>query len=199
MTHKINNKDEHLEETVSLEKKCKQHESKQDSIKQQNQNPLGFLPVGKLLKKFAIPSIIAMVVNSIYNIVDQIFIQRGVGSNGNAATTVAFPLITFTLAISLLIGNGGSSMASIKMGEKKNDEAEKILGNAFSIIVISSLIFCLICFLNFSNLLKLLGASHKVMPYAKDYVGIILIGTVFMAIGSGLSGFIRADGKPNIS
>lgn len=163
------------------------------------QNPLGILPVRKLLKKFAIPSIVAMVVNSIYNIVDQIFIQRGVGSNGNAATTVAFPLITFTLAIALLIGNGGSSMASIKMGEKRNDEAEKILGNSFSIIIISSFLFCIICFLNYSRILRLLGASNAVMPYAKEYVGIILLGTVFMAIGSGLSGFIRADGKPNIS
>lgn len=162
-------------------------------------NPLGSEPIGKLLVKFAVPSVIAMIVNSIYNIVDQIFIQRGVGSLGNQATTVAFPLITFTLAIALLICNGGAALASIRMGEKRNDEAEKILGNAFSLTVIFSFILCMVCAVFFEPLLKMLGATSEVMGYSKDYVSIILIGTVFMAIGSGLAAFVRADGSPKIS
>lgn len=170
-----------------------------EKLENSGENPLGKLPIGKLLMKFAVPSIVAMIVNSIYNIVDQIFIQRGVGSNGNAATTVAFPLITFTLAIALLIGNGGTALASIKLGENKKKDAEKILGNAFTVIVVISVAFCILCWIGFEDILKILGASEAVMPYAKDYVSIILIGTVFMAIGSGLSGFIRADGRPSIS
>lgn len=162
-------------------------------------NPLGKEPVGKLLVRFAVPSVVAMVVNSIYNIVDQIFIQRGPGSLGNQATTVAFPLITFTLAISLLICNGGAALASIRMGEGKNDEAEKILGNAFSLTVLFSLVFCLVCGIFFEPLLRLLGATKDVLPYSRDYISIILIGTVFMAIGSGLAAFVRADGSPKVS
>ncbi len=165
-----------------------------------DKNPLGTEKIGILLRRFAIPSIIAMVVNSIYNIVDQIFIQRSAdGSLGNQATTVAFPLITLTLAIALLIGNGGTAMASIKLGEKKDDEAEKILGNSFTAVVIISLIFCLACAFAFEPVLKILGATSTVMPFAKRYISIILIGTVFMGIGSGLSGFVRADGAPMVS
>ncbi len=166
----------------------------------ERKNPLGVMPIKKLLIKFSIPSVVAMVVNSIYNIVDQIFIQRSSdGSLGNQATTVAFPLITLTLAIALLIGNGGSSLASIKMGENKTEEANKILKNSFWITIIVSLLFCIISFIAFEPFLKLLGATDSVMPYAKKYIAIILLGTVFMAIGSGLSGFVRADGAPEIS
>lgn len=162
-------------------------------------NPLGTEKIGRLLLKFAIPSVIAMVVNSIYNIVDQIFIQRGVGSLGNQATTVAFPLVTFTLAIALLINNGGAALASIKMGEGKKDEAEKILGNSFTLTVIFSVCFCILCAIFFEPLLKLLGATKEVMQYSRDYISVILIGTVFMAIGSGLVAFVRADGSPKVS
>lgn len=166
----------------------------------QERNPLGYMPVTRLLMKFSIPAVIAMIVNSIYNIVDQIFIQRSAdGSLGNQATTVAFPLITFTLALSTLIGNGGCAIASIKMGEKDEETANRILGNSFVLVVASELILVVLSLIFFEPLLKLLGASPEVMPYAKNYISIILIGTVFMGIGSGLSGFIRADGAPNIS
>lgn len=160
------------------------------------ENPLGTEKIGRLLKQFCIPSIIAMVVNSIYNIADQIFIQRGVGTNGNAATTVAFPLITFTLAIALLVCNGAVAKASIKMGENNKKEAEHILGNAFLLVILVSVLLCGLAFVFFKPMLRMLGASEAVMPYAEDYVSIILLGTVFQAIGSGLSGFVRADGAP---
>ena len=169
-------------------------------MKEGENNPLGSKSIKKLLLQFSIPSVIAMVVNSIYNIVDQIFIQRSSeGSLGNQATTVAFPMITLTLALALLIGNGASAMASIRMGEKKNEEANKILGNAFMSIIAVSLFFTIIVLIFFEPFLNLLGATPDVMPYAKKYVSIVLCGTVFMAIGSGLSGFIRIDGAPRVS
>ena len=94
-------------------------------------NPLGYEPIGKLLKMFALPSVISMLVNAIYNIVDQIFIGQGVGYLGNAATTVSFPIVSIILAIATLIGAGGSAYAAIKLGEKREEEAQKTLGNVF--------------------------------------------------------------------
>ena len=87
-------------------------------------NPLGYQPIGRLLMKFAIPSVISMLVNAVYNIVDQIFIGQGVGYLGNAATTVAFPIVTIILAVGTMLGAGGSAYAAIKLGEKKEEEAE---------------------------------------------------------------------------
>ena len=94
-------------------------------------NPLGYQPIGRLLMKFAIPSVISMLVNAVYNIVDQIFIGQGVGYLGNAATTVAFPIVTIILAVGTMLGAGGSAYAAIKLGEKKEEEAENTLGNVF--------------------------------------------------------------------
>lgn len=163
-------------------------------------NPLGYEKIGKLLPKFAIPSIVAMLINAVYNIVDQIFIQHKIGSDGNAATTVAFPIVTFTLGIALLIGVGGASLASVKLGEKKKEEAEKVLGNAFVLIVVFSIFFGIICTVFLEPILKFLGAgSDSIMEYSKTYVSIILKGTLFMAVGSGLSAFVRADGSPKVS
>lgn len=98
-------------------------------------NPLGYQPIGRLLMKFAIPSVISMLVNAVYNIVDQIFIGQGVGYLGNAATTVAFPIVTIILAVGTMLGAGGSAYAAIKLGEKKEEEAENTLGNVFILLV----------------------------------------------------------------
>ena len=86
-------------------------------------NPLGYRPIGALLGQFALPAIISMLVNAIYNIVDQIFIGQGIGYLGNAATTIAFPIVTIILAMSTLLGAGGSAYAAIKLGEKKEEDA----------------------------------------------------------------------------
>lgn len=94
-------------------------------------NPLGYQPIGRLLLNFSIPSVISMLVNSIYNIVDQIFIGQGVGELGNAATTVSFPMVTIMLAFATLIGSGGSAYAALKLGEGKNEEADRTLNNVF--------------------------------------------------------------------
>lgn len=162
-------------------------------------NPLGLEPVGKLLKSFAVPSVVSFLVNNLYNIVDQVFIGQGVGYQGNAATTVAFPIVTIVLSLSLLIGAGGSAYASIRLGEGKFDLAEKVLGNMLTILIVLGFIVSGIGFLFFEPMLQLFGATDTIMQYAKDYSSIILVGIPFMMIGAGLSNMARTDGSPKIA
>ncbi len=162
-------------------------------------NPLGYEKIKTLLFQFAVPSVVSMLVNSLYNIVDQIFIGQGVGYLGNAATTVAFPITTIALAISMLIGAGASAFASIKLGEKKYDVAEKTLGNMFMLSVIIGLIAAIFGVLYLEPMLRLFGATQTVMPLAKDYSRIVLIGSPFVLLGAGLSNMARTDGSPKIA
>ena len=111
---------------------------------EQEENILGKEKIGKLIKKFSIPCIISMLVNSLYNIVDQIFIGQGVGTLGNGATNVVFPLVMIGLAFSLMFGDGASAYLSLKLGEKKKKEAEKGIGNGILLSAIVSIIFCVI-------------------------------------------------------
>lgn len=164
-----------------------------------NENPLGIEPVSKLLKSFAVPSVISFLVNNLYNIVDQVFIGQGVGYQGNAATTVAFPIVTIALALSMLVGAGGSAYASIRLGEGRFDIAEKVLGNMMTILIVLGLIVCGIGFCFFEPMLKLFGATDTIMQYAKDYASIILIGMPFMMVGAGLSNMARTDGSPKMA
>lgn len=167
--------------------------------RQVNENPLGFEPIGKLLMKFALPSVVSMVVNAIYNIVDQIFIGQGVGFLGNAATTIAFPIVTIILAISTLLGAGGSAFAALKMGEGDEEQAEHALGNAFSFGVLASLILAVCGLLFLDPLVKLFGASENTIGYAKQYTAFILPATPFNLLSVVLSNFARTDGKPLLS
>lgn len=162
-------------------------------------NPLGYAPVGKLLKQFALPAVISMLVNALYNIVDQIFIGQGVGYLGNAATTVAFPIVTIVLAVSTLLGAGGSSYAAIKLGEKKEKEAERTLGNVFALLVVIGVVCAAIGLIFLEPILKVFGATPNNMSYAKEYASIILLGTPFNMLGVGLSNLCRTDGSPKFS
>ena len=162
-------------------------------------NPLGYQPIGRLLMKFAIPSVISMLVNAVYNIVDQIFIGQGVGYLGNAATTVAFPIVTIILAVGTMLGAGGSAYAAIKLGEKKEEEAENTLGNVFILLVGIGIVLTVIGLVFLDPILTIFGATPKNMGYAKDYASIILIGTVFNLLGIGLSNMARCDGSPNVA
>jgi len=164
-----------------------------------NENPLGIEPVSKLLKSFAVPSVVSFLVNNLYNIVDQVFIGQGVGYQGNAATTVAFPIVTIALALSMLVGAGGSAYASIRLGEGRFDIAEKVLGNMMTILIVLGLIVCGIGFCFFEPMLRLFGATDTIMQYAKDYSSIILIGMPFMMVGAGLSNMARTDGSPKMA
>lgn len=165
--------------------------------KVRTKNPLGYQPIGRLLMKFAIPSVISMLVNAVYNIVDQIFIGQGVGYLGNAATTVAFPIVTIILAVGTMLGAGGSAYAAIKLGEKKEDEAENTLGNVFIMLVVIGIILTVIGLVFLDPILTIFGATPKNMGYARDYASIILLGTVFNLLGIGLSNMARTDGSPN--
>lgn len=169
------------------------------SMKTVSRNPLGYQPIGRLLMKFAVPSVISMLVNALYNIVDQIFIGQGVGYLGNAATTVAFPIVTIVLSVGTLLGAGGSAYAAIKLGEKKEKEAEKTLSNVFILLVVIGIIFTAIGLIFLEPILTLFGATPNNMEYSKIYASIIILGTPFNLLGIGLSNMARTDGNPNLS
>ena len=160
---------------------------------------LGKEKINTLLLSFAIPCVISMLINSVYNIVDQIFIGKGVGTLGNAATNVIFPLVIIANAISGLIGNGASANLSLRLGEKKEDEAKKCIGSAITLTIIVSIVFSIIIYLLLPNLVYLLGCTKNVYHYALDYGRIILIGAPFMITYSSIASIIRADGSPKYS
>ncbi len=165
----------------------------------QAENPLGTAPVGGLIRKFAIPAIISMLVSAMYNIVDQIFIGQGVGMLGNAATNVAFPVTTIATALALLLGIGGASNYNLEMGAGREKKASGIAGTALSSLVISGVVLCGIVLLFLKPLLTLFGATKDVMPYAVDYTGITALGLPFYILSVGGNHVVRADRSPTYS
>lgn len=166
---------------------------------EKEENILGTEKIGKLIRKFSIPCIISMLVNSLYNIVDQIFIGWGVGYLGNGATNIVFPLTMIALAFSLMLGDGTSAYLSLKLGEKKKDEAAKGVGNGVMVTVIISILFFSITLIFLPQLLNLFGCTDALRQYATSYGRIIAIGLPFMMIGTTLNSIIRADGSPKYS
>ena len=165
----------------------------------QAENPLGTAPVGGLIRKFAIPAIISMLVSAMYNIVDQIFIGQGVGMLGNAATNVAFPVTTIATAMALLLGIGGASNYNLEMGAGREKKASGIAGTALSSLAISGAVLCVIVVLFLKPLLTLFGATKDVMPYAVDYTGITALGLPFYILSVGGNHVVRADRSPTYS
>lgn len=166
---------------------------------EQSGNPLGYAPIGKLLAKFALPAVVSMLVNAVYNIVDQIFIGQGVGYLGNAATTVAFPVVTIILAVATLLGAGGSAYAAIKLGERREEEAEKTLGNLFTLLIVSGILVMVLGLLFLDPMLRLFGATDSIMEYSRQYTSILLLGAPFNMLGIGFSNMARTDGNPSLS
>ena len=163
------------------------------------ENILGTEKIGKLLLKFSIPGIISMLVNSIYNVVDQIFIGQRVGYLGNGATNVTFSFVILSLAVSLLLSAGCAANMSLNLGRKNRDAAEKVIGNAFVLAVLSGVILLAIGEIFNTPLLRLFGATDNILPYAIDYSRIYIIGIPFTTIGIVLNDTIRADGNPQFS
>lgn len=163
------------------------------------ENILGTEKIGKLLVKFAIPGIIAMLVNALYNIVDQIFIGRGVGFLGNGATNVIFPLTVIAAAIALLFGDGAASYMSLRLGMRDDNGAAK--GAAVGILcsLICGIALSIVYLILIEPLCLLFGATPAILPYALDYGRIIAIGVIFSSFACGMSGIIRADGSPRYS
>ena len=133
---------------------------------EKEENILGYEKIGKLIRKFSIPCIIALVVNSIYNIVDQIYIGWGVGYLGNGATNVVFPLTMVCLAFALMFGDGASAYLSLKLGEKKKEDAAKGVANGIMLSVIVSLVFCLVISIFLPQFLNLFGCTDALRDYA---------------------------------
>ncbi len=165
----------------------------------QQKNPLGYEKLPKLLKGYAIPSIIAMLVSSLYNIVDQIFIGQGVGYLGNAATNVAYPLTTICLAIALLIGIGSASRFSLELGAGRKENAEIAVGNAVSMMIILGILYVIIIELFLRPLLIAFGSTDEVFPYAESYTRITAVGMPLLIVTNGMSNLARADGSPKYS
>lgn len=170
-------------------------------MKEQNVQPniLGTEKIGRLLAKFAIPGIISMVVNSLYNIIDQIFIGQGVGYLGNGATSVIFPMTVFAMALALLLGDGAASFMSLKLGEGDKDSATRGMASGIAGIIISGLIVGIVYMIFIEPLCSLFGATEQIMPYAKDYGFIISVGIPFLSISCGFASIIRADGSPKFN
>ena len=166
---------------------------------EKEENILGTEKIGKLIRKFSIPCIISLLVNSLYNIIDQIFIGWGVGYIGNGATNVVFPLTMIGLALSLMFGDGASAYLSLKLGEKKKRRSRKGVGNAVAISSIISIIFCAITLDILPQLLTMFGCTETLREYAIKYGSIIAIGLPFSMIGTTLNSIIRADGSPKYS
>ena len=160
-----------------------------------NQNELETGSVGKLLFKLAVPAIVAQLVNVLYNIVDRMFIGRMAnGGVAMAGVGLSFPIITLISAFAALIGMGGGPLAAIKMGEKDNDGAEKIMGNAVAVLVLLAIVITCIFQVYKEPILWMFGASNNTISYAVDYIQIYLSGTIFVMIALGLNPFITTQG-----
>ncbi len=162
-------------------------------------NPLGSEKISKLLIKFAVPSIIAMLVSALYNIVDQIFIGQSVGMLGNAATNVAFPLTTICTAIALLFGIGGAANFNLSMGAKKEKTAADFVGNALLMLLICGVVLMLAAQIFLEPMMVTFGATPDVLGHAMTYTSITSFGFPFLIFATGASNLIRADGSPKFS
>ncbi|MBR6633314.1 MAG: MATE family efflux transporter [Clostridia bacterium] len=166
---------------------------------QTKENPLGYEKISVLLKRFAIPSIVAMLVSSLYNIVDQIFIGWGVGPIGNGATNVAFPFTTICLALSLTIGVGAAARFSLELGRGNKKEAAYSIGVS-TVAGAAAGFLCLAVFEAFAHpMLTAFGATETIMPYALDYVRVTALGMPFLVTTNTVSNLIHADGSPRYS
>lgn len=172
---------------------------KADGQLQKQENPLGNAPVMGLIGRYAIPSMISLLVNAAYNITDQIFIGHVVGMLGNAATNVAFPVVTFTTAFAQLAGVGTAANFNISVGAKKEEEAKRFLGTGLTLMAVLGLMILCVVLLFRLPILMLCGATENVLPYARLYLGITVFGLPFLLFTNAGSNLIRADGSPAYS
>jgi len=160
---------------------------------------LGQESIPRLLLHFSAPAIVGMLAQALYNLIDRVFVGQAIGGDGIAGITVAFPFMLISLAFGMLIGFGATSQISIWLGRQRKDVAERILGNAATLLTLASLAITLIGLLFLDPILILFGASETVLPFARDYLGIIILGSVFQMVGFGLNTAIRGEGNPRIA
>ena len=164
-----------------------------------SENPLGSEPVSTLLRRFAVPSVIAMLVSALYNMVDQLFIGHSIGVLGNAASNVAFPLSMVCTSFGLLCGIGGAANFNLCMGRREPEHAKSYVGSAISMLAILGVILCVAVQLFLHPMMLLFGATPDVIDYACTYTRITSIGFPFLIVTIGGSNLIRADGSPKFS
>ncbi|MBS6561546.1 MAG: MATE family efflux transporter, partial [Clostridiales bacterium] len=170
-------------------------------MEQSNEQKLGTLPIPKLMVSLAIPSVIAQIINVLYNIVDRIYIghMANVGDIALTGVGVTFPIIMLISAFSYFVGSGGAPLASIQLGRQNNEKAEQILGNGTSLLILFSIVLTLFFFFFKTPLLYLFGASNSTIIYANDYLDIYLLGTIFVQLSLGLNLFISSQGQAKIA
>lgn len=160
---------------------------------------LGTEPVGKLLTQYAIPAIIAMTASSLYNIADSIFIGQGVGAMAIAGLALTFPLMNLAAAFGSLVGVGASTLVSVKLGQKDYEGANNVLGNVLVLNVVMGLLFSVVFLMFLDPVLYFFGASEQTLPYAKDYMRVVLYGNVVTHMYLGLNSVLRSSGFPRMA
>lgn len=168
----------------------------QAETEEKKQNELGTERVSKLMLRFAIPSVISIVVNSLYNMVDQVFIGQGVGYLGNAGTNIVMPMATILMALTMMVGAGASTYVSLNLGRGEPEQAARGAGNAMTLSVVIGVGMMLLCELFMEPLCRFFGATDSVLPYAVAYGRIVVLGFPFSAIDCAFGDLIRADCRP---
>lgn len=168
-------------------------------MEQTSNRYLAQAPIGSLMLKFAVPCTLSLLVSSLYNIVDQIFIGWGVGYLGNGATNVVFPITIIALAIALMIGDGCAAFLSICQGKNDAERAHCSVGNAITLLLICSAVLVALFVIGRDSILAAFGATENNLSYAIDYFNVIIIGIPFFILTNGLNSIIRADGSPKFA
>ena len=160
---------------------------------------MGTASIPRLIVEFAIPSILGMLVNGAYNLIDSIFLGQAMGEIGLATATVAMPVMTVFMAISMLVGNGGNALAALRMGEGNREDAERSLGNTVCLSIVLAAVVAVVAHVPvcIDGVLGISGATAEDWEYARSFIQIISLGFVFQCIGMGVNNFIRTAGAPN--
>ena len=157
---------------------------------------LGTQPVGKLLWQYALPGVIAMTASSLYNMVDSIFIGHGVGPMALAALGISFPLMNIGAAFGAAVGVGGSTLMSLRLGQRQYNKANNVLGNMVALNIITGLLVGIVSIIFLDPILTVFGASEQTLPHAHDYMFILLVGNVITHLYLGLNAALRSASKP---
>lgn len=165
----------------------------------QDLSALGTEKIPSLLLRFSLPAIIGATTTALYNFTDRVFVGHGVGTDGVAAVSISYPLMLIMIAFGMLIAFGGNTLAAISLGKNRQAEAERVLGNAFSLYLLMTVLFSIFGFSCMTTLLRLLGASGQTLPLAERYFSIILLGALGHEISFGMNSFIRVAGKPRVA
>ncbi len=160
---------------------------------------LGTEPIGSLLWQYSLPAVVGVVVMSLYNVMDRIFIGRGVGADAIAGLAVTFPVMNLSAAIGLLVGTGAAARISILLGLGNHDEANRVLGNSVVLILINAVVYLSLFAIYIDPILMLFGASEVTLPYARDFMLYILPGMLIMNMMYGLNNVMRASGYPRLA